>query len=825
MNQPLVPGSAVPGGPGFTLTVNGCNFATGATVLWNGSALTTTFISGIQLTATVPASHIATAGTAVVTVNNPGGSTSFPAFFTITNPSTAVGFFPQYIATISGETPVNALIVGDFNGDNKPDLLVGTSAPYTVTVYLNNGDGTFTPLAPFTPPGVGSTPIIQAAADVNNDGKLDLIGTGQNGSINVLFVMFGNGDGTFRSGPTSPTSTPPIVLGDFNGDGNLDLISPDPGTGNAQIQLGNGDSTFQSPVTVTVGNIEWGGAAAGDFNRDGSLDVDFGAVFVAYGAGNGTFPIVISLGPVNNFTAAADLNGDDILDIVGVNEVNGLFSVFLGNNGGTFTQSTFSYPIPAVSFALADFNGDGIPDLAVGAPYLYGMNAQAGQLSVFLGKGDGTFGREVDYAIASGQPLPADFNGDGKLDLATVSSSRSCDGDGSNCPPSLITVLLQTTAQFSVYSLAFPMVDVGQTGNPQNITLTNVGTGSLAITSVSLGGPNPGDFKIQSNSCGAVLAAGANCVVGVVFSPTTYGNRSATLTFSDGAVASPQSIPMTAIGGPLVGNAQISPTSLSFASQPIGTTSPAQTVTVTNTGSANLLIGDMGFFGQNPNDFSLTNGCLETGGLPPGSSCQIGVTFTPQAVGARSGTLEIYDTAPGSPQNVPVSGTGGSSPGLEVASGSSSSATVAAGTTAKYTLQIGGGGMSGTATLTCSGAPLGATCSLPGSESVSATSASEFTVSVSTMERTSSALTGRSLEMWAMLLFGLVVLPTSGRKNRRALLHRASLSLLLILFISSCGGGGASRGTGGTPAGTYNLTVAASMNGTMQSQVLKLTVQ
>src|SRR5439155_23776146 len=132
----------VPGGPDFTLTVNGTGFVSGASVNWNGSARATTFVSTSQLTTTILASDIAIASTASVTVVNPsqGGGTSNIVFFPITTSTSSVSFTTSDYAT--GMTP-NSVAVGDFNGDSKLDLAVANVGSSTVSVLLGNGDGTF----------------------------------------------------------------------------------------------------------------------------------------------------------------------------------------------------------------------------------------------------------------------------------------------------------------------------------------------------------------------------------------------------------------------------------------------------------------------------------------------------------------------------------------------------------------------------------------------------------------------------------------------------------------------------------------------------------
>src|SRR5204862_8296925 len=135
------PDAIPPGGPRFTLTVNGTGFVSGSVVNWNGSARATTFVSSSQLTATVLASDIATASTASVTVINPspGGGTSNVVFFPITLPTSSVSLSRSDYAT---GFPF-LMMTADFNGDNELDLATANQASNTVSVLLGNGDGTF----------------------------------------------------------------------------------------------------------------------------------------------------------------------------------------------------------------------------------------------------------------------------------------------------------------------------------------------------------------------------------------------------------------------------------------------------------------------------------------------------------------------------------------------------------------------------------------------------------------------------------------------------------------------------------------------------------
>jgi hypothetical protein len=147
LNQPLVPTATAPGGSSFALTVNGTGFVSGSAVNWNGTALSTTFVSSSQLTATIPASDIANPGTASITVTNPapGGGTSLPAFFEITNPVAS----PTLVGFVQGTNfaSIAAIVTGDFNGDGKLDLaFLGALSPSNlICIELGNGDGSFQP--------------------------------------------------------------------------------------------------------------------------------------------------------------------------------------------------------------------------------------------------------------------------------------------------------------------------------------------------------------------------------------------------------------------------------------------------------------------------------------------------------------------------------------------------------------------------------------------------------------------------------------------------------------------------------------------------------
>jgi uncharacterized repeat protein (TIGR01451 family) len=219
--------------------------------------------------------------------------------------------------------------------------------------------------------------------------------------------------------------------------------------------------------------------------------------------------------------------------------------------------------------------------------------------------------------------------------------------------PAVPAVHLDPTA------LSFGYKAVGGTSGSQTVTLSNLGTGPLAVTSAVFGGPNAADFAKAADTCsGTVVAPGSNCTISVTFSPTTRGLRSASLQFSDDAADSPHSVALSGTGVAPV--ASLSPSSINFGNVEIGTTSGHQTLTITNTGDSGqlLTISGTSITGVNAYDFAIaSNGCL-LGAVSAGASCQIQLTFTPTVAGLRSATLTVSDNAAGSPQTVGLSGTG-----------------------------------------------------------------------------------------------------------------------------------------------------------------------
>jgi len=339
----------------------------------------------------------------------------------------------------------NSVAVADLNGDGRPDIVAVSSVYSTVAILLNNGDGTFQSPATYN---AGLVPKTVVIADVNNDGKPDLIIAdggcpNPSGYDSRVAVLLGNGDGTFQpmQSYNSGYGTRTVAVGDFNNDGNVDLVVGNECVnaacdipGSAVVVLrGDGAGAFHKGHSYSVSGYLYSIAVA-DLKGDGKLDllVATGDVDVLLGNGDGTFqPAQVITSDTSGAIsiAAADVNGDGKLDLVVANFADlppGTVSVFLGNSDGTFqSPQTFdSGGIYLTAVAVADVNGDGKPDVLV----TEALRDEAGLLGVLLGNGDGTFQAPTTKGSGGLSPLAiavGDLNGDGLPDVVIGSNGTS----------------------------------------------------------------------------------------------------------------------------------------------------------------------------------------------------------------------------------------------------------------------------------------------------------------------------------------------------------------------------------------------------------------
>ena len=202
-------------------------------------------------------------------------------------------------------------------------------------------------------------------------------------------------------------------------------------------------------------------------------------------------------------------------------------------------------------------------------------------------------------------------------------------------------------------ALTFPATLEGVDATPLSITLTNTGAAALTVTGVTIGGTNPTSFS-ETNTCTSV-AASATCAITVTFKPAAAGALSAVLSIADNASDTPQTVTLNGTGTTPLPAVTLSPTQLTFPATNVGSSAPVQVVTLKNTGSASLTISGMTITGVDPSDYSETTTCTT---VAANATCNISVTFKPNAGGNLLASLNIADNATGSPQTVGLSGTG-----------------------------------------------------------------------------------------------------------------------------------------------------------------------
>ncbi len=430
-------------------------------------------------------------------------------FFLVVAPRTALTanpFNPAAGSPIKTGAGATFVATGDLNGDGKPDLVVVNSGANNISILLGTGGGSFT--APVNI-AVGTSPADVAIGDVNGDGRPDLVVTNQGSdTVSVLLNVGGGAFGAPTNLPLPVGSGPEgVAIADIDGNGTKDIIVSNAGSNSVIVFLGTGFGTFSGGILSTTGSAP-SGVAVADFNGDGKLDLatsnNDGTASILLGLGNGSFlPVTnINLSPSATSTcsdpdaiAVADLNGDSKTDIA-IACTGGTVSILLSNGNGTFATPVSYSTINGnagsgpEAIAIADFDGVNGPDLVIADT----SNAAV----ILLNNGNGTFGTAtasstVCATAGSGAfgVAAADFNGDGKPDLAVA---NSIDGtvsillnsgsitSGTGCSTIIIQ---QQPANFTV------------TGSPKSVTTT---AGTLVTYTVTVT-PNPGFAESVSLTC------------------------------------------------------------------------------------------------------------------------------------------------------------------------------------------------------------------------------------------------------------------------------------------------------------------------------------
>ncbi|MCU1262484.1 MAG: repeat-containing protein, partial [Bryobacterales bacterium] len=414
------------------------------------SGLPVSFTAGPLSVCSAFANSVTILGAGVCTIQaTQSGNSSLAAAMPVIRAFTVTG---NPSGTLAAASPIGAGVfpssaaAADFNGDGKPDLAIPNASDGTVTLLLGNGSGGFAPAAG-SPFKVGNNPTSIAAADFNGDGKPDLVIA--NANDNTVTVLIGDGTGLFAPASGSPFAAGnfpvSVAAGDLNGDGNLDLAIANLNSSRVTVLLGNGAGGFSAaPGSPFAAGAQPIFLVVADFNGDGFNDIalaDFGAKQVTLLLGNGAAGFSpapkspISVGTNPSSLAVGDFNKDGQPDLVVTNSSDNTATMLLGDGAGGFTPSAQS-PLATGKFpsfvTAGDLDGDGNPDVAI-------VNQNDNSITVLLGNGSGGFSpaRGGAFAVGSlpGLAVAADFNLDGKLDLAVPNG-----GDNN------VTVLLGKTA-------------------------------------------------------------------------------------------------------------------------------------------------------------------------------------------------------------------------------------------------------------------------------------------------------------------------------------------------------------------------------------------
>ncbi|MDP9339588.1 MAG: choice-of-anchor D domain-containing protein [Acidobacteriota bacterium] len=821
------PNSEFQGASNVTVTLTGTNFQPSPTCNFDtdfgGTINTCTFVSPTQINVNLSIAANTILGGHNVSVTNADGQTAtIVNGFTVTedlgNTVNLGSGFTVGALVLNGNAQLNGSVLELTDGGFDENSSAWYATPVNVQSFVNDftfqitpgttADGmTFALQANSTAAiGLGGGGLGYGPVDVGDPGGIP-------NSVAIKFDLYdNNGEGVNSTGLYVNGASPSIPADDLTPAG-IDLHSGD----SFAVHMTYDGTTLALTITDTVTNAVFTKNYLIDIPN--TLGANVTTAYAGFTGGTGGLTAtqniltwtLVPLAPVVAFSPAGPVAFPDTT----VNVTSAPITITI-TNGGTGALHITGVTLGGTN--PGDFAAPAASDTCTGATVA--ANATCTLNVTFTPSGTGA--RQADLQIADdapGSPQTLSLTGNG-LAAATPGVTIT--------PASPVT---------------FPSTAQGVSSAPITVTVTNTGNATLNITTVTITGTNAADFATATNTCnGAALAANAACTVGVVFTPSAVGVRTATFQVADNAPASPQSATLTGTGTAASSTVSIAPNPLTLSATQ-GTVSAPGTVTITNTGNAPLQITGVAFGGANVSEFvNPASSC--TTAIAPNANCTISVSFaplTPASATARTETITLTDNAANSPQTVTVTGTVNASAFTVTSPAASLAATVTAGQTAQYSVQLTPGpGYSGTVTMACSGAPATTTCTVANPIQLTAGTPTTFTVMVTTTARSlllpfsgyqpappsTPYLLLLSLGLCMAIFAALYPLRLRAVSVQRQFVYGGGLLVLVLAVcgLAGCASSGNSPGPGstGTQAGTYTLTLtptAASTSG----QPLQLT--
>ena len=681
----ISPTSADAGGPGFTLAVDGFNFVGSTVVLWNGVARPTTYLSETQLEADIPASDIASPGSALVRALTAGSPPSNALTFTVSGSSFELTSLAPWSASPGG-TGFTLTVNG--SGFTAASIVRWNGANRTTTYHSSEQLTASIPASDIAAPGTARVTVFKAGGGITNILTFTIeketlfradfeVGT-QGFTVADVITGLKWRRTRHRGSDAGHSFTTSFYFGD--------LASFDYDTGYREgatltsppITLGAGSYVLRFNYFLTTEDFEGFDVAAVQISTDGGsnfgplADNQIGGLLVD--DPSAWQSVTVDLSPYANQTVLLRFSFDTTDELSNNYEGWYIDDIVIGPAGPPNDNWASAEVVSAAPYSSGVDTSEATTEVLDPVPSCASSRAKSVWYKLTLPVSGtvtaDTYGSSYDtvlsaYAGGPGSYISVACNDDAG---GTFQSTVSFAGTAGLTYSFMVTpygsiggnLTFNLTYDSPKVSLSPPGLDFGAqrlnvTTSAQVVTVTNTGTAALHISGITIAGGDSADFA-QTNTCNAgSYAPAASCSVSVTFKPTAAGPRNALLRIADDAPGSPQVVALTGSGA----GTSVSPTSLNFGSRSVGSPSTPSTVTFTNLGAAPIHVWGTAIVGPNGGDFSRVNSCpVPPATLGAGAHCTISVQFTPAAIGARTASLKISHDGGASPAAVALAGTG-----------------------------------------------------------------------------------------------------------------------------------------------------------------------